>query len=146
MWKLQLYWKHVLCSPQQLQRPLVRAPPGDKSIKIQIPGILASETAKLSSREHRNCESTSRPSSKHRQPTPPVTTSAHQATQPQQEFASQLASPPLTPASPLLQELCPASRRLATTGLLLGRTPSLAGYEWSFRRYSSGTLSFPDRL
>jgi hypothetical protein len=176
MWHLRFLWQCVgafqwsKCSPRQLQRPLVRAPPSDKSIKIQASSMLASVTTMLASTEHHNSEFI-------RSSTAADSASAHQASQP--------ASPPLAPASPLLQELCPASCQLAITGLLQGRTPTLAlasplwrelhpassrhtqlptnspfqgkqyhhchylrlvCYEGSFRRYSSGTLRFPDHL
>jgi hypothetical protein len=73
-------------SLQHLQRPLVHAPPSDRSIKMRTSSILASVTlvtATLALREHRNCKSTS---SKYLQPTLPAITSAHQASQPRQEL------------------------------------------------------------
>jgi hypothetical protein len=70
------------CSPWQLQHPLVRALPSDKSIKKCKTNGLASVTTMLASREHDNSKSTSGCTAA----TPHMIGSAHQASQPWQEL------------------------------------------------------------
>jgi hypothetical protein len=109
-------------SPRQLQLPLVCKLPSDQSIKMGTPNMLASFTAMLTSIEHRSSDSA-----------PPAITRAHQASS--RSFVSQLVpwslaqascwarsflSQPASPlslalASQLLQELCPASCRQASS-------------------------------
>jgi hypothetical protein len=99
--------------------------PSDKSIKMWASNMLASVTSvttTLASREHSNSESTSSSSAANsasdcqRSPGQPAAAGV---------FAGLPASPPLAPASPLLQELHLASRWLAITGLLQVRKPTL---------------------
>jgi hypothetical protein len=55
-----------------------------------------------------------------------MSTSSHNAANHSRSFVSQSASPPLAPATPLLQELRLASHQHTITGLLQERTPILA--------------------
>jgi hypothetical protein len=100
-------------SPWQLQRPLVSTPPSDKSIKKWTSDTLATVTATLTSRKHCNSEPTS--SSRLRLRSPALIRRASLT-------VPSTGQPAATRASPSIQQAHP----LAVTELLQGRTPTPA--------------------